>query len=87
MLEVKRLSNRLMIIKLQIDKRIVVVVSAYAPQQDLTTDEKDRFYESIIQLIASIKKKGMHGYHWWRPYWTCWKEVYGYDSVHLKHRG
>ena len=28
----KRVSNRLMMIKLQIDKRTVVVVSAYAPQ-------------------------------------------------------
>ena len=54
-------------IKLQIDKRIVVVVSAYAPPQDHTTDEKDHFYESIMQLIASISKKGMHGYHWWWP--------------------
>ena len=54
-----------MMIKLQIDKRTVVLVSAYAPHQDLTTDQKDLFYESIIQLIASISKKGMHGYHWW----------------------
>ena len=28
----KRVSNRLMMIKLQIDKRTVVVVSAYTPQ-------------------------------------------------------
>ena len=54
-----------MMIKLQIDKRTVVLVSAYAPQQDLTTDEKDRFYQSITRLIASINKKGMHGYHRW----------------------
>ena len=56
-----------MMIKLQIDKRTVVLVSAYAPQQDLTTDQKDRFYESTIQFIATISKKGMHGYHWWWP--------------------
>ena len=54
-----------MMIKLQIDNRVVVVVSGYAPQQDLTTDEKDRFYQSITRLIASINKKGMHGYHRW----------------------
>ena len=62
---VKRVGNKLMMIKLQIDKRTVVLVSAYAPHQDLTTDQKDLFYESIIQLIASISKKGMYGYHWW----------------------
>ena len=44
MLEIKSSSNRLMMIKPQIDKRTVVVVSTYAPQQDLTTDE-DRFYD------------------------------------------
>ena len=56
-----------MMIKLHIGKRTVAVVSAYAPQQDVTTDEKDRFYENIIQSIASVSKKGMHGYHWWWP--------------------
>ena len=60
---VKRVSNRLMMSKLHIDKRTVAVVSAYAPQQDVITDEKDRFYENIIQSIASISKKGIYGYH------------------------
>ena len=54
-----------MMIKLHIDKRTVAVVSAQAPQQDVTADEKGRFYENIIQSIASISKKGMHGYYWW----------------------
>ena len=68
-------------IKLQTDKRTVVVVSAYVPQQGLTNDEKYRFYESTIQLIASINEKDMvifggdlSG--------NVGKEVDGYDNVH-----
>ena len=38
-----------MMVKLQTDKRTAVAVSAYAPQEGLTNDEKDCFYESIIQ--------------------------------------
>ena len=53
-LEVKHVNDRLMMIKLQTYKRTDVAVLAYALQEGLTNDEKDRFYESIIQLIASI---------------------------------
>ena len=45
-LEVKCVSNRLMMIKLHTNKRTVAVVSHYAPQQGLTNDEKDRFYKT-----------------------------------------
>ena len=48
MLEVKRVSDRLMMIKLQTDKRTLVVVSTCAPQQNLTDYEKNCLYESII---------------------------------------
>ena len=58
-LEVKRVSDRLMMIKLQTDKRTLVVVSTCAPQQNLTDYEKNCLYESIIWLIASINEKDM----------------------------
>ena len=79
-LEVKRVSDRLMMIKLQTDKR-TVAVSAYAPQQGLTKDEKDWLYESIIQLITSINDNdivisgGDFKGH-------VRNEVDGYNSVH-----
>ena len=85
MLEVKSVSDRLMI-KLQKDKRTVFVVSVNAPQQVLTNNKKDCFYESIVKLIASINKKDivviggdLNGH--------VGKQVDGYDIVHLKHRG
>ena len=58
-LEVKCVSNRLMVIKLYTDKRTVVVVSGYAPQQGFANDKKDCFCENIIQLIASVNEKDM----------------------------
>ena len=54
-LEVKSVSDRLMMIKLQEDKRTVVVASAYAPQKGLTNNEKDHFYESITKLNCLYK--------------------------------
>ena len=57
MLEVKLVKDRLMMIRLQTDKRTVVIVSAYSPKRGLTNDEKDRFYESIVQLISTINGK------------------------------
>ena len=42
-LEVKHIIDRLMMIKLQMNKRTVVVVSAYPPQQGLTNNKKRPF--------------------------------------------
>ena len=41
-------------IKLLIGKRIISIVSTYAPQQGLSNDEKDRFYEELISLTAKV---------------------------------
>ena len=35
----------------------MTVVSAYAPQQGLSSDEKDSFYEALTQLTANIDSK------------------------------
>ena len=58
-IEVKRVSDRLMMIKLLVDNRTVAIVSTYAPQQGLGDVEKERFYESLIQLVAKINENDM----------------------------
>ena len=80
-LEVKLVRDRLMMIKLHTDKRTSVLVSDYANQQGLANDKKDRFYENIIQLIASVNEKDMviiggnlNGH--------VVKDIDGYDGVH-----
>ena len=46
-LEIKSVSDRLMMIKLQKEKRTVVVVSAYKPQQGLTNMKKTVFMKAL----------------------------------------
>ena len=53
-IDVKRVNDRLMLIKLMVGKRVVAVVSAYAPQQGLTEEEKDKFYEDLISLTSKV---------------------------------
>ena len=54
--DVKRVNDRLMMIKILIDKRVISIVSVYAPQQGLSAEEKDRFYEEVISLVSKIDK-------------------------------
>ena len=48
--EVNRVNDRLMFFKLLIGKRLITIVSAYAPQQGLANIDKDKFYELSIFL-------------------------------------
>ena len=48
-----------MMVKPQTYKRTAVAVLAYGLQEGRTNNEQDRFYESIVQLIASINEKDM----------------------------
>ena len=67
-------------IKLHTDKRTVVVFSGYAPQQGLTNNEKDRFYENIIPLIARINEKDIIIGGYFNGHVR--KDIDGYDGVH-----
>ena len=53
-IEVKRVSDRLMIVRLAFGKAVVNVVSAYAPQMGCTDDEKEKFWESLENKLQSI---------------------------------
>ena len=56
-LEVKRVSDRLMAIKLEINGSILNIVSAYAPQVNYSMEEKNDFWEDLDGLIESISKE------------------------------
>ena len=56
-LDVKRVSDRLMAIKLEVKGSILNIVSAYAPQVNNSMDEKNDFWEDLDGLIESISKK------------------------------
>ena len=52
--DVKRVNNRLMVIKLLIGKWIVAIVSTY--EQELAEDVKDKFYEDLISLVSKVNE-------------------------------
>ena len=46
-LDVKHVSDRVMLIKLVVGKGIVIVLLVYAPQSGLDDSVKDMFYENL----------------------------------------
>ena len=57
-LEVKRVSDRLMTMKLEV-KGSILNISAYAPQVNNSIEEKNDFWEDLDGLIESESKKEM----------------------------
>ena len=58
-IDVIGISERLMIMKLQIGGRILNVFSAYAPQTGRTKDVKDTFWNELYEEIRKIPKDDM----------------------------
>ena len=56
-LEVKRVSDRLMAMKLQLKGSILNIVCAYAPQINNSTEEKNDFWQDLDGLIESVSKR------------------------------
>ena len=56
-LEVKRVSNRLMAMKLEVKGSILNIVSTYAPQVNNSMEKKNDFLEDLDGLIESILKQ------------------------------
>ena len=56
-LEMKRVSDRLMAMKLEIKGSILNIVSAYAPQVNNSMEEKNDFWKGLDRLIESVSKE------------------------------
>ena len=56
-LEAKRVSDRLMTMKLEVKESILNIVGAYAPQVNNSMKEKNSFWEDLDELIESISKE------------------------------
>ena len=56
-LEVKRVSDRMMYMKLDIEGVMMTVVSAYAPQVGGLREEKDKFWTDLDEVVESIPKE------------------------------
>ncbi|KAK3551012.1 hypothetical protein QTP70_011434 [Hemibagrus guttatus] len=53
-LEVKRVSDRVMSLKLEIEGVMINVVSGYAPQVGCELEEKERFWSELDEVMESI---------------------------------
>ena len=53
-LEVKRVSDRMMYIKLDIEGMMMTVISAYAPQVGCLMEEKDKFWTDMDEVVESL---------------------------------
>ncbi len=58
-IEVERVSDRLMMVRLLVGKGLVNVISAYAPQVGRRQVEKDVFWESMWDLMERVKDSEM----------------------------
>ena len=56
-LEVKRVSDKLMAMKLEVKGSILNIISAYPPQVNNSMEEKNYFWEDLDRLIESISKE------------------------------
>ena len=66
---VKRVSDRIMFIKLVVRKNIVTGLSVYAPQIGLDGSIKDLFYENLQWTLTKISAC------LWVLQWSHWKEM------------
>ena len=57
LLEVKRVSDRLMAMKLEVKESILNIVSAYAPQVNNSMEDKTDFWQDLDGLIESVSKQ------------------------------
>ena len=69
MLEVRRVNARVVVLKLLFDKRILTVVSTYAPQIGLSEDEKDEFWDTCACCFRDKRERSCdrRGFEW-----ICW---------------
>mgnify|MGYP007071599789 CR=1 FL=1 len=57
--EVKRMSERLMMVKLVIGECLMNVISGYAPQVGRNQVEKDEFWNAVYDLVGRLKNEEM----------------------------
>ena len=56
-IHVNRVNDRLMLLKVLVGKRVVTIISTYAPQQGLSDDAKEKFYADLILHTSKVDEK------------------------------
>ncbi|KAI5606596.1 hypothetical protein C0J50_2095 [Silurus asotus] len=55
--EVKRVSDRVMIVKVEVEGMIINVISAYAPQVGCEMEERERFWSEFDKVVEGVPRK------------------------------
>ncbi|KAI5093469.1 hypothetical protein C0J45_16607 [Silurus meridionalis] len=55
--EVKRVSDRVMIVKVEVEGMMINVISAYAPQVGSEMEEKERFWSELDEEVDGVPRK------------------------------
>ncbi|KAI5105881.1 hypothetical protein C0J45_3578 [Silurus meridionalis] len=55
--EVKRVSDRVMIVKVEVEGMMINVISAYAPQVGCEMEEKERFWSELDDVVDGVPRK------------------------------
>ncbi|KAI5097893.1 hypothetical protein C0J45_11620 [Silurus meridionalis] len=55
--EVKRVSDWVMIVKLEVEGMMINVISAYAPQVGCEMEEKERFWSELDEVVDGVPRK------------------------------
>ena len=53
----EQISDRIMQVQLDIMNNPVVIISAYAPNEDAADDKKDKFYDDLTRLLESTSNR------------------------------
>src|SRR5208282_6513139 len=53
-IEVKRISERIMMLRVTVGKNVLNIVSVYAPQVGRSTEEKEEFYGVLGKVLSEI---------------------------------
>jgi len=54
-IEVKRVSERILLLRLGIGKKVINLVSAYAPQVGRAKEEKEQFFAKLSKVVVEVK--------------------------------
>ncbi|KAI5625632.1 hypothetical protein C0J50_14846 [Silurus asotus] len=55
--EVKRVSDRVMTVKLEVEGVMINIISAYAPQVVCKMDEKEKFWSELDEVVDAVPRK------------------------------
>ena len=70
-LEVKRVNDRIMTVRVSVGKWVIKLVSVYAPQVGRPLEEKESFYLALGKTAGFGRQKWGDGSGVWRLQWAC----------------